>query len=124
MLLTDGENTSTPDPLEVAKLASAAGVRVYPVGIGSREGTVVKIDGFNVATKLDEDLLNNIASVSDGSYFQAADEASLARVYGKIDLHFTAPRKLTEVTGLVAAASTVLLFVGAVLSLLWFGRLV
>lgn len=124
VLLTDGENTSTPDPLEVAKLASAAGVRVYPVGIGSREGTVVKIDGFNVATKLDEDLLNNIASVSDGSYFQAADEASLARVYGKIDLHFTAPRKLTEVTGLVAAASTALLFVGAVLSLLWFGRLV
>ena len=124
VLLTDGEDTSSPDPLEVAKLASAAGVRVYPVGIGSSEGTVVKIDGFNVATKLDEDLLTNIASVSDGAYFQAADETALVKVYGQIDLHFTAQRKLTEVTGLVAAASTVLLFVGAALSLVWTGRLV
>jgi Ca-activated chloride channel family protein len=124
VLLSDGENTSTPDPLEVAKLASAAGVRIYPIGIGSTDGTVVKIDGFSVATKLDEEMLTNIASVSDGAYFNATDEASLVKVYDKIDLKFTSEPRRTEITGLVAGVSTLLLFVGAGLSLAWFGRVV
>jgi Ca-activated chloride channel family protein len=124
VLLSDGENTSSPDPLEVAKLASAAGVRIYPIGIGSPDGTVVKIDGFSVATKLDEEMLTSIASVSDGTYYRATDAASLSKIYSTIDLRFTSEPKRTEVTGLVAGVSTVLLFIGAALSLLWFGRVV
>ena len=124
ILLTDGENKSTPDPLEVAKLASVAGVRIYPIGIGSADGTVVKIDGFSLATKLDEALLTDMASVTDGAYFQAADGASLAKVYDKIDLRFTRESKHTEITGLVAGGAALLLFLGASLSLLWLGRLV
>lgn len=124
ILLTDGDNRSNPDPLEVAKLASVAGVRIYPIGIGRADGTVVQIDGFNLATALDEDLLTKMASVSDGSYFHAADEASLAKVYDKIDLRFTTESKRTEITGLVSGVSALLLFVGAALSLWWFGRLV
>ena len=124
VLLSDGENTSSPDPLEVAKLASAAGVRIFPIGIGSSDGTVVSIDGFNVATALDDTMLTNIASVTDGTYFHAADTASLNTIYGKIDLHFASEAKLTEITGAVAGISTLLLCLGAALSLMWFGRLV
>ena len=36
LLLTDGENLSSPDPLEIAQVAAEAGVRIYTVGIGSR----------------------------------------------------------------------------------------
>ena len=124
VLLSDGENTSDPDPLEVARLASVAGVKIYTVGIGSAEGTVVEVDGFNVATSLDEDLLTQIAADTDGAYFTAADQASLADVYGAIDLQWRTVAELTEVTGAVTALSTVLLVIGAALSLLWFGRVV
>ena len=54
ILLSDGENTSGPDPLDVADLASTAGVRSTRSGSGSPEGTVLEIDGFQVATALDE----------------------------------------------------------------------
>src|SRR5205085_7892776 len=60
VLLTDGENISQPDPVSVAEVASVAGVHVHTVGIGSDAGTVVRIDGFNVATALDRDLLEKI----------------------------------------------------------------
>ncbi len=66
ILLSDGENTAEPDPLEVAEVASTAGVRIYPIGLGSAAGTVLEIDGFQVATALDEPLLREIASVTDG----------------------------------------------------------
>ena len=73
----------------VAELASSAGVRVYPIGLGSPEGTVLEIDGFQVATALDEPLLREIAARTDGRYFAAADEQALAAVYDAIELAWT-----------------------------------
>ena len=58
MLLSDGENTSGPTRSQVAQLASVAGVHIYPIGIGSPQGAVVEIDGFSVATALDEQELH------------------------------------------------------------------
>ena len=124
ILLSDGENTTEPDPIAVAELASASGVRVYPIGVGSPEGTVLEIDGFRVATALNESLLREIASTTDGRYFAAADEKALASVYESIDLAWTVEAEHVEVTALLAAAAAVLLLLGAVLSLAWFGRAV
>jgi Ca-activated chloride channel family protein len=124
VLLSDGENTASPDPLEVAKLASVAGVHIYTIGIGSVNGTVVEINGFNVATALDEKALTDIASVTNGTYFHAEDASSLANVYNKIDLKLTSDGKKTEVTGIVTGISALLLLLGGALSLVWFGRLV
>src|SRR5690349_3253508 len=73
ILLSDGENTDGPDPLNAAELASTAGVQVYPIGLGSAQGTVLDIDGFQVATALDEPLLRQIATTTDGKYLTAAD---------------------------------------------------
>ena len=124
LLLSDGENTAQADPLEVAKLASTAGVRVYTVGIGSPQGTVVTIDGFNIATALDEKQLTDIASVTNGKYFLAQDSASLASIYSSVKLAFVSHGQKTEITGLFAGAAAILLIVGATLSMLWFGRVV
>ena len=52
-----GRTPRSSDPLQIAEVASSAGVRVHTVGIGTPEGTVVEIDGFSVATALDEELL-------------------------------------------------------------------
>ena len=62
-----------PDPLQLAEVASSAGVRVHAIGIGTPEGAVVEIDGFNVATALDEEQLTEIADVTDGTYNRAGD---------------------------------------------------
>lgn len=124
VLLSDGENTQDPDPLQIAQLASVAGVHVYPIGIGSPAGTVLQVDGFSMATRLDEELLTQIADLTDGTYYQAADAESLAKVYDKIDLKFTRAKQYTEITGLVSGAGALLFVIGGALSLVWFGRLV
>jgi Ca-activated chloride channel homolog len=122
VLLTDGENTSRPDPMVVAELASTAGVRVFPIGIGSPAGAVVQIDGFQVSTRLDEGLLRQIASTTDGTYYAAADEQQLAQVYGSIQPTWTVEAKRTEVTALFAVVAGLLLLVGTGLSITWYGR--
>jgi Ca-activated chloride channel family protein len=124
VLLSDGENTAGPDADAVAQLASTAGVHIFPIGIGSTEGTVLQIDGFSVATKLDEPILKQIASVTNGTYFNAKDSATLSQIYRSIDLRTVTDPKETEVTALFAGVSTLLLLAGGILSMLWFGRLV
>jgi Ca-activated chloride channel family protein len=124
VLLSDGENTSDPDPLAVAELASVAGVSIFPIGIGSPEGTVLTIDGFNIATALDEQTLTEIAEVTGGTYSNAPDADALRDVYGNIDLELTTETEKQEATSWFTGASLVLLVVGAALSLLWLGRLV
>lgn len=122
LLITDGENTESPDPLEVAQLAAEAGVRVYPIGIGSAEGALVEVEGFQIVTRLDEGALRQIAQETNGAYFQAEDAETLQEIYSKLDLQLTTRGQEMEITGLVAGLSALLLVVSAGLSLVWFGR--
>ncbi len=124
VLLSDGENTATPDPLEVAKLSSTAGVKIYAVGVGSEEETVIDVGGFKVATALDEEMLQGIAKFSDGAYFRADDAETLSKIYSSIKLEWKSIPQRTEVTALAAALGAIALTIGSLLSLLWFGRLV
>ena len=124
VLLTDGENTSGPDPLNLADLASAAGVKIYPIGLGSPEGTVLEINGFSIATHLDEDALKQIAQVSGGTYYNATDSGTLAKVYDSIQLNWVSRSVPHEVTSLVASVATLLLLAGAVVSVLRRGRVI
>src|SRR5262249_13454955 len=71
VLLTDGENNERPDPLAAAQLAADRGIRIYAVGLGSPQGATLKVNGFTVHTQLDEQLLQQIAQVTAGSYFNA-----------------------------------------------------
>jgi Ca-activated chloride channel family protein len=124
VLLSDGENTSRPDPLLLAEVASSAGVRVHAIGLGTPAGTVVEVEGFNVATALDEKLLTEIAEITDGSYNRAGDAATLTRIYESIDLKLARVEREREVTALFAAAGGLLLAVGSLLSIAWFGRVI
>ena len=124
VLLSDGENTSEPDPLQIAEVASSAGVRVHTVGIGTPEGTVIEIDGFSVATALDEELLTGIAEVTDGTYNLAGDAATLERIYESVDLELARVERRHEVTALLAAGGGLLLALGSFFSIAWFGRVI
>jgi Ca-activated chloride channel family protein len=123
LLLTDGENTSSPDPLVISQLAAEAGVRIYPVGIGSDEGTVLQVDGYSVSTRLDESTLKAIADLTNGSYYRAEDEESLQEIYQNVDLQLTIRGEKMEVTAIIAGISLLFFLVGGALSLFWFGRM-
>jgi Ca-activated chloride channel family protein len=122
ILLSDGENTDGPDPQDAADLASTTGVRIYPVGLGSPAGSVLTIDGFQVATSLNQAALEQIATTTNGKYFAAPDEQALSAVYSSIHLSWTAETKPTEITALFAGGAALLLIVGAALSIIWYGR--
>jgi len=123
LLLTDGENTTAPDPLELAQLAAVAGVRIYPVGIGSPEGAVLQIDGYSILSQLDEATLQAIASLTNGSYYLAGDRESLQQIYKNVDLQLTISGDQMEVTALFGGIGLLFFLVGGALSLLWFGRM-
>ncbi len=122
VLLSDGENTGPPDPLEIAQVAAEAGVRIYPIGIGSAAGSVVEVEGFNILTQLDEATLQQIAGLTNGAYYHAEDAESLEEVYGDVDLRLTIRGEKMEATSLFASASLFLFLVGGALALSWFGR--
>jgi len=124
VLLSDGENTVSADPLKAAELASAAGVRVEPIGLGTPAGTVIEVDGFSIATALDETSLQAIAEATGGTYRRATDAASLAAVYDAIELQWTTRTVPHEVTSWVAAFAALLLLGGATVSVLRQGRVV
>jgi Ca-activated chloride channel family protein len=123
VLLTDGENNIPPDPLAVAQLAAERGVRIYTVGVGSPAGADLDIDGFVVHTQLDEPLLQMIAQVTGGAYYNAADEDDLQAIYSDIDPQLVIKPEKMEVTSLLAGASLLVWLVGGAFSLAWFGRL-
>lgn len=122
VLLTDGENTDSFDPLQVAQLAANSGIRIFPIGLGSTDGTVMELDGFSIVTALDDEVLEEIANISAGDYFDAASEADFEAIYDSIDLELTIRGDKIEITGLLAAIGAVLLLIGAAISMLWFGR--
>jgi Ca-activated chloride channel family protein len=124
VLLTDGENTTGPSPREVADLASAAGVRIEPIGLGTPTGTVLEVDGFSIATALDAATLEAIAERTGGTYREADDAASLAAIYESIELNWTMRTVPHEVTSLVAALAALLLAAGATIAVLRQGRVV
>jgi Ca-activated chloride channel family protein len=122
VLLTDGENNESPDPLAAAQQAADRGVRVYTVGIGSAAGTTLDLNGFQVHTQLDAATLQQIAQTTDGTYYSAADTASLRSIYSNLDTHLVVKPEAIELTPLFAGASLLILVAGALSSLVWLGR--
>lgn len=124
VLVSDGEDTSRIDPLALARLAGTAGVRIDTVGLGSPDGTTVQVDGFTTSTTLDETVLREVAETTGGHYLGAPDAATLADVYGQVDLELTTTQVRTDVGALVAAAALLLLVAGAGISVARTGRVV
>jgi Ca-activated chloride channel homolog len=124
VLISDGEDTSQVDPVTMARLASTAGVRVQTIGVGTVAGTTVQVDGFSVATAMDPQTLEAVAAATDGSYHQVDDQAGLEAISKTINLHFTVVTQYTEVTALFSAAAVLFLVAGAMVSVMWFGRVV
>ncbi len=123
VLLTDGENNESPDPLTVAQTAADHGIRINTIGIGSAAGATLHVNGFTVHTALDEEMLQQIALIGNGTYYNAANEQDLHNIYDNLDPQLVIKPEKTEVTAVFAGASVLLLLIGGLVSLMWFGRL-
>jgi Ca-activated chloride channel family protein len=122
IMLTDGQRTTGPDPLEAAKMAAERGVRVYTVGVGTTSGEIIGFEGWSMRVRLDEETLKNVSVLTHGEYFYAGTAEDLKKVYESLSARMVVERKETEVSGLLAAVAALLTILAAALSLWWFGR--
>ncbi|MGB8635302.1 MAG: VWA domain-containing protein [Rhodanobacteraceae bacterium] len=89
ILLTDGVNTSgNLAPTDAAKIAKAAGVRIYTIGIGGEGGGLQSIFGGMMqgpGARLDVRSLTELAESTGGHFYRATDTAELAAAWHSID---------------------------------------
>jgi Ca-activated chloride channel family protein len=123
ILLSDGQTTTGPDPIESARMASERGVRVYTVGVGTQSGETLRAEGWSMRVRLDEDALKAIANVTLGEYFYAGSAPDLKRIYKTLNSKFTLERKETEITAFFVAAAALFALLAGALSMLWFNRI-
>ena len=88
ILLTDGVNNAGEiDPLTAADAASAVGIRVYTIGVGSDGSIRQAVQGVfgtryrTVQVEIDEETLKEVAERTGGQYFRATSEKKLEEIY-------------------------------------------
>ena len=123
VMLTDGQRTTGVDPLEAAQMAADRGVRVYTVGVGTRDGDTIGFEGWSMRVKLDEETLKAIAAKTQAEYFYAGTAADLKKIYDTLSSRLSVEKHETEVSGLFALFAAVLAVVASFLSFWWFNRL-
>jgi Ca-activated chloride channel family protein len=121
-MITDGQRTTGPDSLLAARMAAERGVRVFTVGVGTPEGKIVGFEGWSMHVRLDEETLKGIADLTRGEYFYAGTAVDLKKIYETLRSRLVLETKKTEITALFAAAAALLVLASALLSLLWFNR--
>jgi Ca-activated chloride channel homolog len=92
ILLTDGvNNRGIIAPVTAAEIAKTFGIRVYTIGVGTQGvapypvQTPFGVQYQDMPVEIDEAILQEIAGMTDGKYFRATDNESLAKVYAEID---------------------------------------
>jgi Ca-activated chloride channel family protein len=93
ILMTDGvNNQGEVPPLTAAEIAKTFGIRAYTIGVGSMGKAPYPVtDMFGrkryqqMDVEIDEDVLSQIAHMTDGKYFRAVDNKRLEEVYNEID---------------------------------------
>jgi Ca-activated chloride channel family protein len=123
ILLTDGQRTTGPDSMEAARMAADRGIRIFTVGIGTTKGETIGYEGWSMRVRLDEDTLKAIADVTRGQYFYAGTATDLKKVYESLNTRFLLEKKDMEISALFAAAAALTGLISALLSLLWFNRI-
>jgi Ca-activated chloride channel family protein len=139
VLLTDGANTTGVEPVDAAKAAAERGVRVYPIGFGTRNPAALVCSaaqlggrgfesygganppmagggygGYSARSYLvaDEGTLRQVASVTGGQYFSADDAGRLQNVLKDLPRTVATQQRDVEVS-IAPVALAALLLLGA-----------
>ena len=130
VLLTDGANTRGIEPVDAAQIAAQRGVRVYPIGFGTRNPTSMVCTAAQLGGRgfegrgggyvggglsgrnylvADEATLQQVADVTGGQYFAAADADRLQRVLADLPRTVQTQRRDVEVSVWLAGLAALLL---------------
>jgi Ca-activated chloride channel homolog len=123
ILLSDGQATTGPDPIEAARMAAERGVRVFTVGVGTPNGEILVGEGWSMRVRLDEETLKQIANLTGAEYFYAGTAIDLKKIYQSLNSRFVMEKKETEITAFFAAAGALTVLLSGLLSMLWFNRI-
>ena len=94
VLLTDGENNAGQiEPMDAAQLAKLNGIRVYTIGVGTvgkaKSPVAILPNGQYkydwVDVRIDEEVLQGIASLTGARYYRATNADKLEEIYREID---------------------------------------
>lgn len=92
ILLTDGvNNMGSIAPATAAEIAKTFDIRVYTIGVGSHGeapypvNTPYGVRYKDMKVEIDEDVLLQIASETEGEYFRATNNQKLKSIYQQID---------------------------------------
>ena len=127
VLISDGASNVGVSPLTVARQAAAWHIPIYTVSVGTPSGTIQVRRGSQTTTApvpVDRGELAEIARLSGGRAFTAADAAGVSAAYGHLAARLGTKRVSEEITATFAGLGLALLLVGSALTLRWFGRLV
>lgn len=127
VLLSDGASDVGSDPITAAQQAASKHIPIYTVELGTPNGTVTEKRGTQTVTvpvPPDPEQLAEIARVSHGQAFTATDAKGLDTVYERLGAELGHKKVKHEMTASFAGGGLVLLLLGGVASLVWFGRLV
>jgi Ca-activated chloride channel family protein len=132
VLLSDGASTKGIDPVAAAQAAGRLKIPIYTVALGTAGGTItVPRTPGNPASGMvtkpvppDEASLRAIADASGGKSYSAATAGDLSAVYQRLGSQLSHRNEPRQITAGFAGAGLVLLALGSLLSLRWFGRLI
>jgi Ca-activated chloride channel family protein len=137
VLLTDGANTLGVAPVEAARSAAERGVRVFPIGFGTTNPTMMVctaqqlggntfenpgrgfagggLGGTGSPLIADEPALRQVASITGGTFFAASDAEQLNDALGDLPRHVQMQKREVELSVWLGAlgAVLVLLSIGA-----------
>ena len=90
VLFTDGSNNMDAQitPREAGRLAEKFGIKIYTVGIGSRIAWIPAFGGALLEpyeNEFDEPLLKDLAEITGGRYYHAADARGMAAAMDEIN---------------------------------------
>ena len=142
VLLTDGANTRGITPEDAAVQAAARGVRVYPIGFGTKNPTQMVcsrsqlggmtqqrfggrdftgggVMGGRNFLVVDEDALKTVASTTGGEYFGATDADQLQSVLDNLPKHVTTQQQDVDISAGFIAVAAVVLLLGLGMSIRW-----
>ena len=133
LLISDGSNTAEADPRAAAEKARRQRVKIWTVLLGTSGADAVvrqKIPGGPpgseevIQVPVAPQTLQDVAQRTGGQFFQAVNSKQLQAVYKDLQSQMVKDKKKREITVGVAGAALGCLLVGALLSGLWFRRLV
>lgn len=140
VLLTDGANTRGVTPIAAAEDAAARGVRVYPIGFGTKNPTALVCTSTQLGGDMlenpgrrfgpgggpprnflvaDEDTLRQVATTTGGEYFAATDADQLQQVFDDLPTRVDVVQQDVEITAVLAGLGALLMLLAFAAAARW-----